>query len=219
MTALFRFLDVLCDGSDHAYSFTLHSGEKRLLQLSSEAEKEAMIDLALGETDSVKGCIEIVHQAERSGQNEAATTIWQPLISDWPGCVGWVAANGGLISNLKIWENVTLPLWYHTQREVMETEKSILHWLGVLGMEQSAFPGFMAAPPSSIEPWQRKLAGLLRALVQMPKVLVVDAAVFENIKEHLARSWMMALEAYAAQGHAVLAIADKATTLSWEKIE
>jgi hypothetical protein len=43
----------------------------------------------------------------------------------------------------------------------------------------------MSALPYSIEPWQRKLAGLLRALVQMQRVLVVDAAVFDDVKEHL----------------------------------
>jgi ABC-type transporter Mla maintaining outer membrane lipid asymmetry ATPase subunit MlaF len=133
--------------------------------------------------------------------------------------VGWVAANGGLISNLKIWENVTLPLWYHARREVIETEQSVMHWLGVLGLEQDAFAEFMAAPPYSTELWQRKLAGLLRALVQIPRVLVVDAFVFEDIKARLASSWISALEDYAAQGHAVLVIADKATALPWEKIE
>jgi len=59
----------------------------------------------------------------------------------------------------------------------------------------------------------------LRALVQMPKVLVVDAVVFEDVNEHFAQSWVTALEAYATQGHAVLVMADKATTLPWEKIE
>lgn len=232
MGALFRFLDVRCEGSDRVYSFTLHSGETRLLQLSSKAEQDAMIDLAIGETVCGEGTIEIVQGdrrrnnvavigplGERRHNNEPVPMIWQPLGASRSGRVGWVAANGGLISNLKIWENVTLPLWYHAQREVIETEQSVTHWLGVLGLEQDAFAEFMAAPPYSIEPWQRKLAGLLRALVQMPRVLVVDAVVFEDVKARLARSWITALEAYAAQGHAVLVIADKATTLPWEKIE
>jgi len=232
MTALFRFLDVRGEGSDRAHSFTLHSGETRLLQLSSKAEKDAMIDLAIGETVCGEGNIEIVQgdrrrnntadigpQGERRLNNEPLPMIWQPLSASRAGRVGWVAANGGLISNLKVWENVTLPLWYHVRREVTETEQSVTHWLGVLGMEQDAFAGFMAAPPSSTELWQRKLAGLLRALVQMPRVLVVDAVVFEDVKARLARNWITALEAYAAQGHAVLVIADKATTLPWEKIE
>jgi hypothetical protein len=53
----------------------------------------------------------------------------------------------------------------------------------------------------------------------MPRVLVVDAVVFEDVKAHLASRWIAALESYAAQGRTVLVIADKATTLPWKKIE
>lgn len=232
MTERFKFIDVRCEGSDRAYSFTLHSGETRLLQLSSKAEKNAMIDLAIGETVCRDGTIEILQgdrrrsntvntdpQGERRRNNEPFPMIWQPLGASLSNRVGWVAANGGLISNLKIWENVTLPLWYHARCEVVEAEHSVTKWLGVLGIEQDEFAEFMAASPYSIEPWQRKLAGLLRALMQMPQVLVVDADVFEDVKESLARRWITALEIYAAQGRTVLAIADKATTLPWKKIE
>ena len=222
MTALFRFVDVRCDGFDRACSFTLHSGETRLLQLSSGAEKDAMIDFATGETICGEGSVDIVQIPRIESRDKVSPSGfqvgWQPLGTSRPGRVGWVAANGGLISNLKIWENVTLPLWYHTRREVAETEQSVIHWLGMLGLEQQEFSGFMAAPPSSIEIWQRKLAGLLRALVQLPEVLVADAAVFEDVKETMARNWIMALETYAAEGHAVLAIADKTTALPWDQI-
>lgn len=232
VTELFRFVDVRCDSSDRTHSFTLHSGEVRLLQFSSKAEKDAIIDLATGETQDGEGTIEIVQGERRGGQtkeisaqeerrrrNAPVPMIWQALSASRPGRVGWVAGNGGLISNLKIWENVTLPLWYHAQHDVADTEQRVLDWLGVLGLEPSACADFMAAPPYSVEPWERKLAGLLRALVQMPRVLIVDAVVFEDVKARLAHSWIQALEAYAAQGRTVLVVADKATILPWKKIE
>lgn len=189
-----------------------------------------MIDLATGAMDCQEGMIEIVQddsghnaaigQTTDSGRNtEPVPTIWQPLSESQPGRVGWVAENGGLISNLKIWENVTLPLWYHSRHEVTETEQRVMHWLGVLEFEPDACAEFMAALPYSIEPWQRKLAGLLRAFVQMPQVLVVDADLFDDVKARLQLSWITALEAYAAQGNSVLVMADKATTLPWTMIE
>lgn len=232
MTELYRFIGVSCEGADRAYSFTLHSGETRLLQLSSKIVKDAMIDLAIGETLCREGGIEIVQgdrrhhnkalsgsQGERRRSNQTVPMIWKTLSASRPGRVGWVAANGGLISNLKVWENITLPLWYHSRREAAESEQRVRDWCKVLGVEPDALAEFMAAAPASIEPWQRKLAGLLRALVQMPRVLVVDAVVFEDVKARLASCWIAALEAYAAQGRTVLVIADKATTLPWEKIE
>ena len=202
----------------------------RLLQLSSDTEKDTMIDLATGAMDCKEGVIEIVQDdsrhkaaigpmAERGRNTGPVPAIWQPLSASRPGLVGFVAANGGLISNLKIWENVTLPLWYHSRHEVTETEQRVMHWLGVLEFEPDACAGFMAALPYSIEPWQRKSAGLLRALVQMPQVLVVDADLFDDVKTRLQLSWITALEAYAAQGNTVLVMADKATTLPWTMIE
>jgi ABC-type lipoprotein export system ATPase subunit len=232
MSELFRFIDVRCKGPDRAYTFTLHAGEMRLLQLASGAEKNAMIDSAIGVTRCAEGAIENVQGerrqkkiavkdplGERRYHNEPLPTIWQPVHTSRPRRVAWVAADGGLISNLRIWENVTLPLWYHTWREVTETEQSIKRWLGVLGMGQDEFGKFMAAQPDSIESWQRKLAGLLRALLQTSPVLVVDGALFNDVKARLANCWISALESYAAEGRAVLVMTDKATTLPWKQIE
>ncbi len=226
MDALFRFVDVRCQGSSRAYVFTLHAGEIRQLTLASRAEKHAMIDCAIGETACAQGAIEIV-QGERRQKKVAVTgplgerryhngpvpVIWQSVNAGRPGRVAWVATNGGLISNLRIWENVTLPLWYHTRRDVQETEQLVRDWLDVLGMEEHEFEEFMVAKPDSMDFWQRKLAGLLRALLQNSPVLVVDAWLFEDIGSRLASCWIAALETYAAQGLAVLVMTDKPTTL------
>jgi predicted ABC-type transport system involved in lysophospholipase L1 biosynthesis ATPase subunit len=232
MTALYRFVEVRYTDSERAYSFTLNSGDIRLLQLSGKAEKEAIIDLAVGEKLCDAGSIEIIlgdrrhnreeqspiHQ-ERRQRKQFAPEVWSLLQESRLGRVGWVAGNGGLISNLKVWENVTLPLWYHTKRDTAETEKSVEYWLTMLGLDPSAFTKFMAAPPFGLEPWERKLAGLLRGLVQMPRVLVVDAGVFEDVNAVLAKNWIAALTVYASHGRAVLVLADKATVLPWEQIE
>lgn len=232
MTALFRLLDVPCQHADRVLTFTLHAGETRLLQLVSKAEKELMLDLCMGVIAPLAGKVEVAQgdrrhghakfaeaQGERRVQQQSVPMIWRTLFSARAGRVGWVAANGGLISNLKVWENVTLPLWFHAPREVAETELSVAYWLPLLGLEPDEFADFMAAPPSSIEPSQKKLAGLLRGLVQMPRVLIVDAALFEDVKARLAQKWITALETYAAQGRAVLVIADKAVSLPWGVIE
>lgn len=232
MSALYRFHDVRCAGSDRVHSFVLHASEIRLLQLLSKDEKEAMVDLAVGDAVCAEGSIEIEQgdrrrghpvaapgRQERRRRNDAMPVIWLPLHASRQGRVGWVAENGGLISNLKVWENVTLPLWYHAKHDLVETEQSVMYWLPLLGLAPESFADFMAAAPSNMELWQRKLAGLLRALVQMPRVLVVDAGVFEEIPERFAQRWLAVLEAYAAQGRAVLVLADKATLLPWNKIE
>lgn len=230
MDALFRFVDVRCEGADRPYSFTLYAGETRVLQLASRDAKNAMIDCAIGES-VCEGSVEIAQGdrrhnkpavravGERRHGNAPVPLTWQPVRASRPGRVGWVAANGGLISNLRIWENVTLPLWYHNGHEQAETEQRVVRWLGMLGVEPAENERFMAAHPHAVELWQRKLAGLLRALVQKPAVLVVDAALLGNVRENFVHNWIMALETYAAEGGAVLLVADKAMTLQWERLE
>ena len=89
-----------------------------------------------------------------------------------PGSIGWVPENGGLISNLKTWENVTLPLWYHGKRRVAETEEKTARWLAALGVEEQAMAAFMASPPGRLSTLERKRAGLLRGLLLAPRALV-----------------------------------------------
>ncbi|HEX5364624.1 MAG TPA: hypothetical protein VFW59_10185 [Gallionella sp.] len=204
MTVLFQFSGVACAELNRAYSFSLHAGEIRLLQVVSAAEKEAVIDAVLGNGKCAEG---------------AVLLQGVPLGEIKLGSIGWVAANGGLISNLKVWENVTLPLWYHAGHEPGETEQVIASWLSALGMAESEWVGFMESPPGRLLSWQRKLAGLLRGLVQMPPMLVVDAALFEAVELHRAAAWMAALATYAEQGRAVLVVAAGEAALPWKIIE
>ena len=232
MREIYRFAEVRYEGSERIFSFALNSGEIRLLQLLDKTEKEMIIDLAIGETSCIGGDIEIaqgdrrsvkpplsVAQEEIRAKEYPAEAGWCSLETSRAGRVGWVAANGGLISNLKIWENISLPLWYHANRDISETEKSVEYWLAILAIDPAVCSDFMASPPHGVEPWQRKLAGLLRALVQMPRILVVDAGLFEDVKTRIAQVWIAALENYASQDRAVLVLADKATVLPWQKIE
>lgn len=232
MNELLRLVEVQCADSAKVHSFTLWCGDKRVFQLASLGEKEAMIDLVTGGGVAKQGRVQIVQgdrrhnkknelgsEGERRHQHQAAPVIWQSLGKARQGRVAWVSANGGLISNLKVWENVTLPLWHHFRHDEAEAERRIKYWLELLGLEQHAFADFMAAPPASIELWQRKLAGLLRALVQMPQLLVIDAQIFEGIEARLTEQWIAALDVYAAKNGVVLAITNRPTLLPWQKIE
>jgi ABC-type molybdenum transport system ATPase subunit/photorepair protein PhrA len=89
----------------------------------------------------------------------------------------------------------------------------------LLGVEPVSYADLMASPPASLASWQRKLVGLLRGLVQMPQLLVLDANLFESIDESTAAKWLTALERYAVENGAVLALADRTTMLPWQKIE
>ena len=187
-------------------SFGLERGEIAVVEATGREAKLALMDLVLGERMPEKGAILL---QDKQLENTA------------PGCIGWVPENGGLINNLKVWENITLPLWYHGSYLPRQAEETAQRWLGTLGLDAGEWSDFMACQPAMLEMGERKLAGLLRGLVQAPVLLVVDAALFEGITEAAAQHWMKALELFVQEAgeRAVLVISDHAALLPWRKIE
>jgi len=161
------------------------------------------MELALGEKTPEKGSIFF-----RGKQLEEST----------PGEIGWIPSNGGLIGNLKVWENITLPLWYHHKRTPQTTEQVLDKWLHALEPEKNEWADFMARPSARLGILDRKLVGLLRGLVLAPKVLVVDAELFNDTDQAVCNSWMVALEKFVKEGEdrAVLVISDGSVPLHWQ---
>lgn len=188
-------------------SLGLSAGEMRVLQVSTPEAKTHLIELMVGEQLPAQGSVLL---------------RGVPVTAVKPGSIGWVPASGGLISNLKAWENVTLPLWYHGKRhQVSETEEAVAAWLGELGVAQAEWERFMASPAARLSPIERKLAGLLRGLLLEPTLLVLDASLFDEVDSEWVQTWIAALEKFAraAEPRAVLAVAHAATPLHWTRIE
>jgi phospholipid/cholesterol/gamma-HCH transport system ATP-binding protein len=187
-----------------ALSFSLEAGQVRVLRVDSKENKNAVIELAIGERMPDTGVISL-HGA--------------PLDVAPAGSIGWVPANGGLISNLKTWENVTLPLWYHGSRSPSATEDRIKHWLTLLEVDSRGWEDFMASPSGRLKPPERKLAGLLRGLVQSPPLLVVDAALFDGVERGTWNKWVSALNEWVGESNScALVVAEKEAGLPWEVI-
>lgn len=205
MTTLLQFDNVKND-QVNALSFSIDAGETMILEVLSQEARLAVIEMAVGER--VPDCGEILLRG-------------QPLALSRPGSVGWVPATGGLISNLKTWENITLPLWYHDNRQASDTEKTVELWLAALNLDEQEWEKFMASPVARLVDWERKLAGLLRGLILAPQVLLIDAALFEKVDDGKMKAWVMVLEKFAREfdGHAVLVVASSSTKLPWKIIE
>ncbi len=204
MAVVLQFSDVAMERIS-GLSFTLDAHALNILRMTSREEKAMAIELALGEKTPERGAITL-----NGGALDAAP----------PGSVGWVPAHGGLISNLKVWENVTLPLWYHGKRSTVKVDESVRHWLAAVGLASEEWEEFMASPPGRLNTLQRKMAGLLRGLVQVSAVLVLDEALFDGVELGLRNAWVAALEEWtrASEG-SVLVISDKETILPWTTLE
>ncbi|HEY5994583.1 MAG TPA: ATP-binding cassette domain-containing protein [Gallionellaceae bacterium] len=203
MGPVLQFSGVNC-GKISALTFALEAGEIGVLRMAAKEEKSSVIELAVGERAPDAGTISL----------DGA-----PLDAAPPGSIGWVPEGGGLISNLKAWENVTLPLWYHGKRRVAAAEETAARWLAALGVAEDAMAEFMASPPGRLSTQERKRAGLLRGLLLAPRVLVVDAALFNGLTQVAKASWPAALELLAKEGSSVLVVSVEGdTSLHWKII-
>lgn len=205
MAITLQFSGVNCDKIT-GLSFALDAGDIKVLRMAEREEKGAVIELAVGERIPESGTVTL---------NGAA------LAESPRGSIGWVPENGGLISNLKTWENVTLPLWYHGKRRIAEAEERIAHWLAAMGFENEVSERFMASPAGHLTAVERKRAGLLRGLLLAPQVMVVDAALFDGLRPDTKASWAGLLDAYVrgTEGGSVLvAAAEGGPALPWTTI-
>lgn len=87
--------------------------------------------------------------------------------------IGIAFGSGGLVSNLKAWENLTLPLYYHQHLSHNEIEMRGAATLGRLG-----FTGKLTALPGHMTASQKKTIGVARAMLVDPDVILYESPVF-----------------------------------------
>lgn len=84
-----------------------------------------------------------------------------------------VGRDGGLLSHLSVWKNLSLPLEYHAQdvRHIAE-DASLLFVL--CGEDKADLPRLMESYPDDLSRYEKRLVGFVRALLLEPEVLVLD---------------------------------------------
>jgi ABC-type transporter Mla maintaining outer membrane lipid asymmetry ATPase subunit MlaF len=86
--------------------------------------------------------------------------------------VGFVPANGGLMSSLNAWENISLPVAYHAPRKLPEALREVHALLRELG---GVGDGLLGKLPEHMTLYERRLAAYIRALLEDPELLVVES--------------------------------------------
>lgn len=89
--------------------------------------------------------------------------------------MGIVFNNGGLISNLKVWENIMLPLSYHSSLSHHDMDEKMINILGKIGYDDD-----VAVLPGPLPAYKKRLAGFARAMLMEPDLIIYDS-VFEGL--------------------------------------
>jgi ABC-type multidrug transport system ATPase subunit len=88
-----------------------------------------------------------------------------------------VPADGGLIGNLRIWENLVLPAAYHGDgapryRELEERAARVFAEFGVTG---ASFDALCTTLPDHLGRFERRLCAFVRSMLDGPRIMVYDS--------------------------------------------
>lgn len=93
--------------------------------------------------------------------------------------MGVVLNRGGLVSNLKVWENLMLPLAYHASLSYKDMEEKMMHVLNNLGYNDD-----LNMLPGPLPTYKKKLLGLARAILTEPELIIYDS-VFDGLSSDI----------------------------------
>ena len=97
-----------------------------------------------------------------------------------PGVV-IVPHNGGLISNLPVWDNIVLPVQYHAIPFTGSLEDAVISLLDQCGLSDAvAVDAFLLKLPDQLTLFEKRLAGFARAMLMRPELILYDE-IFEGL--------------------------------------
>lgn len=86
-----------------------------------------------------------------------------------------VPHNGGLISNLRIWENIVLPVQYHGIQLPGTVEDNVMTLLEQFGLtEEEAISSLMLKLPDQLSLYEKRLIGFVRSMLVGPELIIYD---------------------------------------------
>ena len=156
------------DGKFRDLSFEVRPGVVCVITTESDFDTAHLARLLLGIVRPERGKVFLFGEDLARLPEEETTRLCRD--------VGVVWNSGGMISNLKAWENAILPLWYHQGRQFPETEERLVGFLSRLGIEEEQIDDFLMGTVSSLSAHQRRLLSLARAMLVEPGLMIYESS-------------------------------------------
>jgi phospholipid/cholesterol/gamma-HCH transport system ATP-binding protein len=170
------------DGRFRDLSFEVRPGAVCVITTESEFDTAHLARLLLGIVRPKEGKVFLFGEDLAPLPEEEVTRLCRN--------VGVVWNSGGLISNLKAWENAVLPLWYHQGRQFPETEERLLGFLSRLGIEEEEIDDFSKSTVSSLSAHQRRVLSLARAMLMEPDLMIYESS-FKGLSQEKRESFAL----------------------------
>lgn len=183
MPELLELRDLTIPGVVSHLSLSLQQGQVALCKTSGEQETKQLLQVVIGEARPENGAVLLdelpLHELDREQLLRVRRTI------------STVTAQAGLISNLKVWENITLPLLYHHGAVPDTAAEQALQLLEKLG-----YKGNIWALPGHLSYTERIMTAFVRAVVSAPRLMVYAECLDDlpNLQRDLLLQQAMALQ-------------------------
>ena len=164
MTEMIRVENLSLAEVSAATSFTIKGGGLFVLLTPKDEVNASLISLLIGLKKPHSGRV-FLFDADTA-------TLSDRELREARRRIGVVYGSGGLVSNLKVWENLTLPLYYHKNLSHAEIEERGLAMLDRLG-----YSGKLMALPGHLTNSQKKLVGFARAMLMAPDAILYESPV------------------------------------------
>lgn len=159
--------DLMLEGQQHPFNLELLPGMQILCVTADDRQRHHLLQLCTGITLPLEGKVLL------DGVDTASLSRHQLLKKRRQ--FGIVTASGGLIANLKLWENIVLPFHYGHQPVTPEVEQQALTLLDTFG-----YRGSLMALPGHLSGFERRAAAFTRAAITTPRIMLY-AGCFDNL--------------------------------------
>ncbi len=150
-------------------SLEIKKGRIYKIIADSDFEKNLFIQIILGVIKPERGSVLLFGKNLWSIRKEEFIKLFKR--------VGMVLENGGLISNLKVGENIILPAWYHNGRKPQDEFKRVSAVYARIGFHATEIKEYLSKSPGALPSHEKRIIALMRAMLMEPALMIYDALV------------------------------------------
>jgi predicted ABC-type transport system involved in lysophospholipase L1 biosynthesis ATPase subunit len=162
---MIRF-DHVTQGPVRNLSFNLDRGGTAKILFDSEDRKNMFFGMLAGRQRPETGKILFFGEDLFAREEDERVALFQRI--------GVVPADGGMISNLKAWENLLLPAWYHRGLTAEQAERPVAEIFEQLEAGEAGLKQRMGELPGQLSLYERRVVALARAMLMEPDILIYD---------------------------------------------
>ncbi len=154
-------------------SFNIDSGLTYKIFTNTNDDTWLLVDILLAIKKPIDGKVLFFDRDIHSVSEKVRMDIFKRI--------GVIRKAGGIISNLKVWENILLPVWYHYGKSIENVEERIVEIFKELGWDESSISAFMGKLPGPLGTYEKRLIKLASVILMDPD-LVIYESIFEELK-------------------------------------